>query len=184
MLKLQDRSVVGRYAQALFGAAQKAQAVDEVRRDLGAFQDMLTQFPDLRVALRHPRLPSQTRRDLLALVGKAMSPLTVSFLTLLLQKKRWDALPEVAGIYNRLADQLARVLSVGVVSPAPLSSLEVDSVRRHLEKAWGNTVSLKASVDEKLLGGLVLRVGDRVWDNSLRGQLERLRERMLAGSAA
>jgi F-type H+-transporting ATPase subunit delta len=82
-----------------------------------------------------------------------------------------------------LADEAARVLRARAASAFALTENEQEAIRRRLEKAWGGTVALEAVTEEALLGGLTLRVGDRVWDHSLRRQLDRLRDRLVDGAA-
>lgn len=181
MLKLQDRPIIGRYARALFGAARDAQAVEPVRRDLTGLRDLLASTPDLARALRHPRLGVANKRALLRDVRPDLAPLVERFAALLFEKNRWEALPEIVPIFEALADAAAGVLVVQLSAPAALSSEETAGLRRVFERAHGGPVRLDARVDAGLLGGVALRVGDRVWDNSLKGQLERLRQ-TLAGT--
>jgi F-type H+-transporting ATPase subunit delta len=183
VLKLQDRPVAARYARALFSAAAGQKAVDAVRGELASLCAALDAVPSLESALRHPRL---ARADKMGLLQKALgrlSPVTERFVSLLLEKKRWDALRDIVPEYERLADAAGGVLLVRVETPRALAPDERDRLRRDLEKKWGGTVSLDARVREDLVGGAVFRVGDRVWDNSLKAQLERLRDAWLPGSA-
>ncbi len=183
MLKLQDRPVAARYAQALFSAAAGHQAVDGVRRELALVREALDAVPELDAALRHPRL---ARSDKTALLQKALgrlSPVSERFVSLLLEKKRWDALSDVVLEFERLADAASGVLSVRLETPQALPADERERIRRELEKKWGGAVALDARVRAELVGGAVFRVGDRVWDNSLKAQLERLGETWVQGSA-
>jgi F-type H+-transporting ATPase subunit delta len=104
------------------------------------------------------------------------------FMGILLEKKRWDALREIPPVYERLANDAGGILAVQADTATSLTEEEITKVRRSLEKSWGGPVTLGTRVREDLLGGVVLRVGDQVWDNSLKGQLERLREVWLAGT--
>ncbi|MBL0058577.1 MAG: ATP synthase F1 subunit delta [Elusimicrobia bacterium] len=182
MLKLQDRPVAARYARALFAAASAHGEVEAVRRDLARLGQTLAVAPALNDALRHPRVPMEAKREVLSRVLGRFSPLLERFVGLLLEKKRWDALAEILPDFERLADDAGGILAVQAATPAPWTEEGAAKVRRALESAWGGPVSLKTSVREDLLGGIVLQVGDRVWDNSLKAQLERLREAWLAGA--
>lgn len=175
--------MASRYARALFGAAVKQRAVEPVRSELSRLCQALAASPALDDALRHPRVALEAKRAILQKVFGGFSLTVDRFVGLLLEKKRWDALREICPAYERLADEAGGILAVRAETAVPLSDEETAKVRRSLEKSWGGPVSLKTRVQEGLLGGVVLQVGDRVWDNSLKGQLERLREVWLAGTA-
>lgn len=182
VLKPQDRPIIGRYARALFAAARARKAVDAVRRDLTDLLKILVDTPALAEALRHPRLPGAVKAEIVGKAGAA--PLLAAFAGLLFEKGRWDALPEIATTFDALADEAAGVLSVGVTAAAPWTAVERDRWQKTLETAHGGPVRVDARVDPALLGGTTIRVGDRVWDNSLRNQLERLRASLAATRAA
>lgn len=182
MLKLQDRPVAARYARALFDAALKEKAVEPVRRELARLRAVLAASPDLDDALRHPRATPAAKRDVLEKVFGRFSVVLDRFIGILLEKKRWDALREILPVYERLANEAGGILAVEAETATPLMENEAAKFCRSLEKSWGGPVSLRTRVREDLLGGVVLRVGDQVWDNSLKGQLERLRDAWLAGT--
>ena len=183
MLKLQDRPVAARYARALFAAASSQKAVEPVRRELAQLRAALAASPALDDALKHPRIAPEVKQQVIEKVFGRFSPVLNRFIGVLLEKKRWDALRDIFPVYERLADAAGGILSVRAETALPLGDDETAKVRRSLEKSWGGPVSLKTRVREDLLGGLVLHVGDLVLDNSLKGQLERLREVWLAGTS-
>lgn len=182
MLKLQDRPVAARYARALFAAAASAKAVEPVRKELAQLRDTLVASPALDDALRHPQVSPGTKQGVIQKVFGRFSPALDRFIGILLEKNRWDALREIIPVYERLADEAGGILAVQAETATLLSEEDTAKVRRSLEKGWGGPVSLTTRVQEDLLGGVVLHVGDQVWDNSLKGQLERLREVWLAGT--
>lgn len=182
MLKPQDRPIIGRYARALFEAARSQNTVDAVRADLGVLRSILAATPALAEALRHPRLPGAAKAEIVKKAGA--SPLVAALAGLLFEKGRWDALPDIAAAFESLADGAAGVLSVRLTTPAPLATDETQRWTKTLAAAHRGPVRLDARVDPDLLGGVAIRVGDRVWDNSLRNQLERLRESLASTRAA
>lgn len=182
MLKPQDRPIIGRYARALFEAARAQNAVDAVREDLGALRAVLAATPALAEALRHPRLPGSAKAEIVKKAGA--SPLVAALAGLLFEKGRWDALSDIASAFASLADAAAGVLPVRLTTPAPLAADETQRWTRALAAVHRGTVRLDTRVDPDLLGGVTIRVGDRVWDNSLRNQLERLRESLASTRAA
>jgi F-type H+-transporting ATPase subunit delta len=174
-----DRVVAGRYAKAFFEASKKAGSVDASRQDLKKLAQLLRADEALGAALRHPLTPAaEKKKRAMAALGKP-APLLERLLELALAKKRLDFIPLMAAQFDELADEADGVRKVHVKGAAPLAKAQLEDLEKRLGKAWGLKVAAEASVDENLLGGLVLRVGDKVWDRSLRGQLRGLKEKLL-----
>ena len=98
------------------------------------------------------------------------------------KRGRIEQLPRVAAEFRRLDDQRNNIVHATVTSAAPLEADEVEAIRSRLEGLTGSSVDLETSVDADLLGGVVVRVGDRLIDGSVRGRLERLRNQLAAGA--
>jgi F-type H+-transporting ATPase subunit delta len=101
---------------------------------------------------------------------------------LLAERGRIELLPVVAAEFRRLYNVQTGVVSAVVTSAAKLTGDELAAVRSRVEAMTGATVELEAVVDEKLIGGLTVRIGDQLHDASVRGRLERLREQLVAGA--
>lgn len=118
------------------------------------------------------------RQAALGPVGRQVLNLT----ELLLERRRMAVLPAIATEYRRLLDRRRGIAQAVVTSAAPLAKADLDAVRERVEQLAGTTVELRADVDPDLLGGVTVRLGDRLLDASVRGRLERLRSQLLAGS--
>lgn len=178
MLKTADRPVAGRYARALFQAADGARSVDAVRGDLDRLTAAMAEVPVLAQALFHPRVPPAVKADLVAAALGTLSPVTDRFLKLLIEKKRLDGWTDIVRRFGQLADAARGVVAVEAVTAAPLASDQRAALETALGRAFGR-VALSARTDGALLGGLVVRVGDRLWDGSVAGQLARLKDDLL-----
>ena len=97
---------------------------------------------------------------------------------LLARRGRISILPAVAAEYRRLLNEERGILEALVTSPAPLDEADLDALRRKIEAMTGARVEITGAVDPALIGGLTVRVGDTLIDASVRGRLERLRERL------
>ncbi len=106
----------------------------------------------------------------------------VNLVALLLERRAVSLLPAIADEYDRLLDQERGIVRALVTSAAPLTDDEVDAIRQRVEVMTGSRIELRREVDPALLGGLTVRVGDRLVDASVRGRLERLRHQLMAGS--
>lgn len=173
-------SVARRYVRALFDAAIRAQAIDQVEADLKAVDQILRAVPRLGRVLHAPTIAGPRKRALLdtAFSGR-VGDLTLRFLHLVVDRRREDALPELYNEFRALADQHRGIVSVEVTSAVPLSDAEREALAQSLSRRTSKKVQLVVQVDEALIGGLQLRMGDTIVDGSVRTRLARLRERLL-----
>jgi F-type H+-transporting ATPase subunit delta len=165
-----------RYAAALFDLADERKALDAVADDLKALRAMLRDSADLRRLIRSPVLSREAQaKGVGALATQAqISPLTRNFLGLLAQNRRLFALPEMIESYlQRLAEKRGEV-TAHVRTAQELTPAQREAVNEQLRRAVGRKVAVDVEVDPSLLGGLVVKVGSRMVDASLRSKLHRL----------
>ena len=170
-------NVAGRYAAALYELADDRGAVDAVAADLSTLQKMFEDSDDFRRFIKSPIL---TRADQSKGIGaiaekSQLSPLTRQFLGLVAANRRLFALPGmIAGFRAILADRRGQA-TAQVTSAAPLNDNQTASLIDALKKAIGRNVDIIAKVDPSILGGLIVRVGSRMVDSSLKSKLQRLK---------
>jgi F-type H+-transporting ATPase subunit delta len=179
-MNLQEAVLAGRYAKALFLAASEKKAAGDVQKDLKTLAQAFRMDAGLASALAHPRLSPAEKRDRVAkALGRAPHALVERFIGLLLVKKRAALLPLVASLFDARVDEAGGVVRAQVRSAAALTDAQAKSLAAGLEKALGAKVAFETSLDPSLLGGVVVRAGDRLWDMSLKGRLRRLGEKLL-----
>lgn len=122
--------------------------------------------------------PTTVRRQVAERVGRQITNLV----GLLVERRRVALLPKVADAFRRLIYARRNIVEAEVASAAPLTEAERAALRERLARLVGRRVELRERLDPGLLGGLVVRIGDRLYDASVRGRLERLRNRLIAGS--
>lgn len=169
-------SLAGRYATALFELAEQERALDTVADDLGRMAAMLAESPDLLRLIRSPVIgrDDQGRAMEAVMAASAMAPLTRRFVGVVAKNRRLFALPSMIRAYKaQLASRRGEV-TAEVVSAMPLSEAQRDSIRQSLAASLGAKVTLEVRIDPQILGGLVVRVGSRMVDSSLRTKLQRL----------
>ena len=171
-----------RYAEAAFSLAKEEDALDRWAADLAAASEVIA-MPEAARIVGNPAIPLQARRDVIgALLGPRVSPSVVRLVLLLAERGRVEILPAVASEYRRLLNRERGIVEARVTSAAPLDAAEVDALRERIAGMAGATVDLTTAVDPALIGGLTVRVGDTLIDASVRGRLERLRERLTEGA--
>ena len=169
--------IADRYATALFDLADAQGVLDPVAGDLKTLKALLLESADLRRLIESPVL---SRRDqaaaVAALAAKAgFTQATTNFLGLAAKNRRLFLLPGVIDAYlRRLADRRGEV-AAKVETAIPLSQAQIDSLTSTLKSAFGSNVAVDVAVDPALLGGLVVRVGSRMVDSSLKTKLQHLK---------
>lgn len=171
-----------RYAEAAFSLAKEEDALDHWAADLATAAGVIS-MPEAARIVRDPAIPLQARRGVVTgLLGPRVSPSVVKLVLLLLERGRADAVPAVAAEYRRLLNRERGIVEARVTSAALLDAAQVDALRGRIAGMAGGTVDLTTAVDPALIGGLTVRVGDTLIDASVRGRLERLRERLTEGA--
>ncbi len=171
-----------RYAEAAFAIAQQD---DTVGAWLSGLQAIAAALADERMALvvGNPTLPIGGRRDVLRqALEKAPEPKVLNLISLLLERRRIELLPQIVEEFQRLVDARDGVVRAVATTAAPLRPEELRALRERLASMTGRTVELTTDVDPQLLGGIVVRLGDRLLDGSVRGRLERLRSQLVSGA--
>lgn len=184
---MHDSSVARRYANAMIEVAAEAEAVDRVGSDLERFVRLLDEGGgDLRNALCTPVFTVEEREAVLGAVLPRLElhPLTVNLLRLANAKRRLPLIGEIARAYRNAADARAGRVRVQVATATPLDGPLEAEIRAAMERVTGKTVILESRVDPALLGGIVARVGSRVYDSSLRTRLQSLQQSLVSAQVS
>jgi F-type H+-transporting ATPase subunit delta len=169
-----------RYAHALFELAQDGSAVDVVSGDLAALRRAIEASPDLRRLVQSPVFSAEDQaRALKAILEKmGANTLTAKFVLLLAQKRRLRVLGQITSAYEHLIASARGETEAEVTAARPLSDPEIAELKSVLKSRLGKEPRLHSKVDPTLLGGLVVKVGSRMIDSSLRTKLDGLRSAM------
>ncbi|HEX6987929.1 MAG TPA: ATP synthase F1 subunit delta [Bacillota bacterium] len=179
---MRNRTIARRYAQGLFLLAQEHDVLERLGGELAAVVETLKQAPGLRALLEHPQVPAPRKLEQIeATFGERLSPLVLNFLRLLVRKRRESYLDLIVDEFRRAYDEARGIRYARVISAVELPAELVERVREALSRALGLDVRVDTDVDPDIIGGLVVQIGDRRVDASLRGQLRALRERLAAG---
>lgn len=172
--------IARRYAHALADVAAEAGAVEQVGHDLDRFVSVMA-TAGLGDALASPVFTSEERRGVLdeLLPKLGLHPLAANVLHVVNDKKRFALLSAIALAFRDLADSRAGRARITVQTAAPIDAALADDIRRALERVTRKEVLLTTEVRPELIGGLVAKVGDTVYDSSVRTRLEQLKQSLL-----
>lgn len=170
------------YADALFKAAENRDKLERIHEQLGEFADAVAGERDLQMFLFSPYFSSAEKRDGIARAVSGAEPELVNFLELLAEKHRMPAIFRIRKRFDDLWAEAHRRLEVTLTSAVALDPGVVERVGAEVERQTDRTIDLTSEIDEDILGGLVLRVGNMVLDASLRSKLERLRKEVAAAA--
>ena len=168
--------VAVRYATALHDLAEESRSIDQVAEDLASLKAMLADSEDLRRLIASPLV----RRDdqekaMLALAEKAeLGGTTRNFVGLVARKGRLALLPQMITAFDRIRAKQRGEMTAQVATASPMTEAQSASLAARLKQIVGNEVAIEARVDPDLLGGMVVRLGSRMVDSSVRSQLKRL----------
>jgi F-type H+-transporting ATPase subunit delta len=167
------------YARALFAVAEAEGALEDVEDELFRFARTLEIESGLRDALSDPALPVERKEAVLDdLLGERANPHTVGLLKFLVQRGRARDLVRIAERLVGLAAEQRRRAVAEVRTAVPLDGDQQKRLAAALSKASGRDVTLKVLIDPSVIGGVVARVGDQVFDGSIRGRFEDVRQQL------
>jgi F-type H+-transporting ATPase subunit delta len=170
-------NIAKRYARAFFEIAGEEKRYEEYYLELVRFSDVLKDNKSLGEFLANPIFAQSDKKAVVeAILEKiSVSTLTANFLKLLVDKRRIDILSDIEGCYRELMDDALRKVRVTVKTAFPLTGELSNRLQTRLESLTGRAVEMTVLEDSALLGGIVVRVGDTLYDGSIRTQLNNIR---------
>ena len=167
-----------RYAKALFAVGKEEDAFDEYTKALNGFAEMYATIPEVLDGLTNFIYPQDVREKVMAELVKSagLTGVMANFMNLLAQKRRADVLPDIAETFQAMVDEEHNVCQGMVVTATEIDADLKEKVKETLEKITGKQVTLNTAVDETIIGGMVAKVGDLVFDGSIKTQLAGLKE--------
>lgn len=177
---MRETTVARSYAEALFELGEKHAAHDDFAQGLNTITTLLDSDPRVRAFMDTPKIEvAQKKSALRSALGDSVSPMFMNFVLVVLRKRRQRLLRTIAAEYRELLDEKLGRLHVQVTLAHEPDEATEQGVKAELSRILGRTVIPHITVDPELLGGIVVRYGDRVLDGSLRRRLRALRQRMV-----
>jgi F-type H+-transporting ATPase subunit delta len=175
-------AVAKRYAKALFEVAKERGELDQAGEELNQLSALIKQEEDLARFLNHPAVPKQAKKELLEQAFQSqLSPAVYRLTEILMERDRLDELADVARYYTQLLNEERGLVEAVVSTAVPLTGEKQEELKQILNNLTAKQINLVPVVNPDLLGGISVKIGDVIFDGSLRGKLSRF-ERMIASS--
>ncbi|MGH2462744.1 MAG: ATP synthase F1 subunit delta [Candidatus Limnocylindria bacterium] len=168
-----------RYAEAAFQVALAEDALDRWEADLGVLTAAL-EVPELRAVMEHPAIPFADKERVLRRAVSDVGAEPLNLILLMIRRGRPGAIPAMRRHFEELVRRERGIAKAEIRTALPLDDQDRAELERTLERLAGRDVELTELVDPSLIGGISVRIGDRLYDASVRSRLERLRARLTA----
>ncbi|MDA8164946.1 MAG: ATP synthase F1 subunit delta [Desulfobacteraceae bacterium] len=175
---MKNTIVAKRYAKALFAVGREENGLEAYGQALAALSGLIAGQPEVMDALSNPHYPLDVREKVAEQLGKAIAapPVMVNFLRLVVQKRRAEALPDIAEVFQAMVDADSNTSRGSVVTAVEIDDALKTKIQEKLEKITGKKIILATRVDPSIIGGLIAKVGDLVLDGSIKSQIAGLKE--------
>ncbi|MFA6309496.1 MAG: ATP synthase F1 subunit delta [Clostridia bacterium] len=172
-----------RYAQALIDIAAKSPEFDEFGEGLKIIADVYNSDEDFRYFLLNPKITVGVKQDVVKNVfGPKVKIELINYISLLLAKGRIKFLPGIFYEYMVYADKFKNTLNITIISASPLLDAQINLIKEKYKKLYTSTrVVANTEIDKNLLGGVKIRIGDKVTDGSVKGRLDEMRKLLITG---
>lgn len=180
---MKNKIIAERYADALFDLARELRQEARFGGILDDIEAMAKENPDFTRILQHPVIKREDKKALLnELFGSSVPKELLNFLQLLVDKKRENYLKEIIGEYRRLLNAHNQTVTTSVVTASPMLKKTQDILKQNLEAYLGQQVVMNCDTDPALLGGVMIKIGDRLIDGSLRTRLSEMAQTLVSKS--
>ncbi len=174
-----ENEVARKYGQAVFELAQDKGELEQVAEDLKMLRETISEVRDFKNLLYHPRINDEKKKEVfLDIVGDEISDITRDFCQLLIDKRRIRFLHHIVRDFEKRHNQAEKILEVELSSAIELPEELENRIRARLSDITGYNIELETEVDEDIIGGFQIKVGDRIIDGSIQGELEKIQKQL------
>ncbi|WP_371372245.1 ATP synthase F1 subunit delta [Sporomusa aerivorans] len=173
-----------KYAQAIYEIATEKAMLDKVEQELKLVEDTIAGHEELATLIYHPLVPAEAKKETISQIfAEELDVFVRNFILLLIDKRREPALPAIIREYIRLANEARNIAEAEIFTAKELSQEQLTALAAKLSEVTGKNIVLKATIDQELLGGVVVKIGDKLIDGSVARQLKALKAALLNNQA-
>jgi F-type H+-transporting ATPase subunit delta len=168
------------YAQSVLELANEQKQAEQIGQELSALKQMLDENPQVREVFTNPAISAEEREQLIGRAFKGnISPLLFNTIGVLNEKNRLGLLGQIAQAYDDLLDQQLGKIEVDLTVAQKLDADQLEKARRQISQALGRDAVVRQNVDDEIIGGMIVRVGDKLIDASVKYQLAAMKKQLL-----
>jgi F-type H+-transporting ATPase subunit delta len=177
---MSDVTIASRYARALFEIAKDKQALEAFGNDLQLVNESIRESKEFASFLQHPGIDAAVKKRLMDEVfASKISEDVLSLLKLLIDRRREGILPMLADRFLTLSNKERNIVDATVYTSVPLEAADLNAISEKFGQAIGKSIRLNNSVDPWVIAGLIIRIGDRLYDGSVGGKLARFKQTLV-----
>ncbi len=177
--------VAKRYAKALIEIAEELNKLDKITKDVQFIDSLIRDSRELQLFLKSPIIKKEKKKEILKEIfsDSRVDPVTWKFVLLLVEKNREDLLHDIVKTYQQLYDDKMKIVTAEITTAVEISNSEKKKIERKiLELTGANKVNPIYKVAPSIIGGVIIRIGDTVYDASIKRRIQLLREQLVYGS--
>jgi F-type H+-transporting ATPase subunit delta len=169
-----------KYAQAIFELATDKNAIEVVGLELATVERLISSQQDMTIFMYHPRVPAAAKKEVLSKVLEGINQYVRNFLFLLIDRHRESAFPDIVKEYSQLYNKACNIVEAEVITAMPLTATEQELLKNKLNIATGKKVLIKSVIDAQVIGGVIIKMGDKLIDGSVKRQLNTFKDALLS----
>lgn len=172
--------LAAKYAQAIYELAAESNMLDQVETELKLVENTIDTYSELSTLIYHPRVLAKAKKETIhKIFSQEIAEFVLKFLMLLVDKRRETVLPAIIREYIKLANEARNIVEAEVTTAMPLESDQHTALINKLASVTGKTIILKTQIDKAIIGGVIVKIGDKLIDGSVARQLEVLKSALL-----
>ena len=176
-----DGLVAKRYAEALFEVAKEKQLLEQVRQDLALTDKVIANTEGFMNFFLHPQIDSKRKKEIInQSFADNLSLISKNLLFQLIDNHRMEFIEEILNFYVKLVNEALGVIEVQAITSSELSSEDKEKISQALQVKFNKEIRLNTQIDPAIIGGMIIKVGDRVYDGSIKKQLKVLSRSLTA----
>ena len=172
--------IAARYASAVFDLAKEGKAIKALETDVSALEAAMNESADLRTLLTSPLYSRESQGDAISAIAKKMevSKMTANVLSLLASKRRLFVLPQLVRVLQDMLAEERGEVTAEITTAKALTKAQTEKLAKTLKAQVGKSITIKETVDESIIGGLIVKVGSKMIDTSIASKLNALQSKM------
>ena len=172
--------IADRYALALMEVAEKHNELDKFDSDLALIKRTVNENKDLKDFLEHPLIQAGDKNEVISSIfGNYISVFTLNLIKLLIGKNRVNILSIVSDHYRELLCKKRNISTAKVITAVEIDEAVINRVREKLEKMFSKTINIETSLDKEIIAGMIVKIGDKVIDGSIKTKLEKMKKQLI-----